>query len=26
MVAALYGDDVQQMLDATVRFRKLLSK
>jgi importin subunit alpha-1 len=26
MVAALYGDDVQQMLEATIRFRKLLSK
>ncbi|CAF4359620.1 unnamed protein product, partial [Rotaria sordida] len=26
MVAALYGDDAQQMLEAIVRFRKLLSK
>jgi hypothetical protein len=26
MVAALYSDDVQQMLEATIRFRKLLSK
>jgi hypothetical protein len=26
MVAALFGDDTQQMLEATIRFRKLLSK
>ncbi|CAF1024080.1 unnamed protein product [Rotaria sp. Silwood1] len=26
MVAALHGDDVQQILDITIRFRKLLSK
>ncbi|CAF0879844.1 unnamed protein product [Adineta steineri] len=26
MAAALYGEDVQQILEATVRFRKLLSK
>jgi hypothetical protein len=26
MAAALYGDDVQQMLETTIRFRKLLSK
>lgn len=26
MAAALFGDDVQLMLEATIRFRKLLSK
>lgn len=26
MAAALYGSDVQQILEATIRFRKLLSK
>jgi importin subunit alpha-1 len=26
MVAALFGDDPQLMLEATIRFRKLLSK